>query len=58
MNIFSLGSRSLSIVYFMSEGKGELVVSLYFGDDKSALHSIALETFSCTGLRKKHRDLQ
>lgn len=42
----------------MFEGKGGLVVSLYFGDDKLARHSIALETFSCARLRKKHRDMQ
>lgn len=42
----------------MFEGKGELVVSLYFGYDKLALHSISLETFSCTSLRKKQRDIQ
>lgn len=32
----------------MFEGKDNLVVSLYFGDDKLlTLRSISLETFSC-----------
>lgn len=42
----------------MFEGKDKLVVSLYFGDDKLALHSISLETFFCTRVRKKQTDIQ